>query len=99
MRREVRTTLVNSSRSLYAFGKETLKASKNSSTISLAISYPSAMSRGCRPSEVKRSACFKSSPVKSTEEVVPSGGFIACYVKESMLCNSDRKMNRCHTRR
>lgn len=43
--------------------------------MSFAISYPSVIRRGWRPSDVNRSACFSSSPVKITEVVVPSGQY------------------------
>lgn len=37
-----------------------------------AISNPSVMIRGCRPSAMYRSACFRSSPTNKTTDVVPS---------------------------
>lgn len=38
----------------------------------LANSMPSVMMRGWTPSEIKRSACFKVSPISNTLDVVPS---------------------------
>lgn len=49
VRKEVRAMEVRSSRSSRMSGFFTLKLSKNSSTRSRARSYPSAMTRGCRP--------------------------------------------------
>ena len=49
VRNEVRAMLVKSSRSPMMSGRATLKDSKNSNTLSLAKSYPSAITRGCRP--------------------------------------------------
>lgn len=45
-----------------------------------AKSYPSAMTRGCRPSEMYLSACLRSSPIKSTHDVVPSPVMSSCAV-------------------
>jgi len=38
------------------------------------------MTRGCRPSDIYRSACFSSSPTMRTTEVVPSPVISSCAV-------------------
>jgi hypothetical protein len=45
-----------------------------------AISKPSVMMRGCKPSAMCRSACFSSSPTSRTTDVVPSPQMSSCAV-------------------
>lgn len=75
--RDVRATERSSSRSIE---RVILKVSRNFNVSVLAISYPSVMMRGCKPSCMCRSACLRSSPTISTTEVVPSPQMSSCAV-------------------
>mmetsp|Transcript_4943 Transcript_4943/g.12641 ORF Transcript_4943/g.12641 Transcript_4943/m.12641 type:complete len:204 (-) Transcript_4943:210-821(-) len=68
----VRAMLQSCSRSLARSLNSLANWSRNSTVAALATSKPSTITRGWRPSPRYCSACFMSSPVKSTVEVVPS---------------------------
>ena len=74
VRREVLATIVSSSLSGSSCDTFTsfLNFSRSSSTAVFANSNPSTTIRGWTPSPSTRSACFMSSPIKSTIVVVPS---------------------------
>lgn len=62
-----------------------LKLSKNFRAYFLASSYPSVMMRGWTCSWMRRCACFMSSPIKRTLEVVPSPTMSSWAVAERAI--------------
>mmetsp|Transcript_7602 Transcript_7602/g.14958 ORF Transcript_7602/g.14958 Transcript_7602/m.14958 type:complete len:242 (-) Transcript_7602:90-815(-) len=73
VRSAVRDTQLSISRSILpSLPCWCLKFSRNLVDSVLAMSKPSQIRRGCTPSPRCRSACFRSSPMKMTVDVVPS---------------------------
>eukprot|EP01136_Pigoraptor_vietnamica_P029896 Opistho-1_new@88456 len=77
VRSDVRAMLARSSRSMGTF---CFTLSRTSRARFLAMSKPSLITRGWRPSEMYRSACLRSSPIMRTFDVVPSPVISSCAV-------------------